>query len=64
MTTKTCTLSEAAEMVERSNPKTDAERSAIIARISYSTGWSIAAIEGELDWQWRQWCADHGYDYT
>lgn len=64
MKTKTCTLAEAAEQVSRSNPKTDADWSALIARIAYATGWSREAIEGELDRQYHLWCAEHGYDYT
>ena len=63
-TKKSCSLFDAAEQVERMNPKNNWEQLVITARVSYSTGWSIAAIEGEIDRQYHAWCAGHGYDYT
>lgn len=61
---KSCSLFDAAEQVTRTNPRTDSEWTAVIARVSHSSGWSVEALKGEIDRQYHAWCADHGYDYT
>ncbi len=62
-TRKRCTLEEAVEQVERTKGHNESSAAAI-ARIAYSSGWSVGAIEAEIDRQFHLWCADHGYDYT
>lgn len=60
---KRCTIEEAAEEVKRTKARNETWAYAV-ARVSYSSGWSVAAIEAEIDRQYHAWCGDHGYDYT
>jgi hypothetical protein len=62
-TRKRCTLEEAAEQVEYTKANNESWAYAI-ARIAYSSGWSVGAIEAEIDRQFHSWCGDHGHDYT